>query len=86
MVTCNPRLGKYMACYLLYRGNVNMKEINKSIIHLEAQSRVKFVDWYPTGFKFNTNIQLQFVIQSGDLSKVSRSVCMVSSSTAVAEA
>ncbi|VDQ00986.1 unnamed protein product [Trichobilharzia regenti] len=86
LVTCNPRLGKYMACCLLYRGNINLKEIGRAVVNMKTQRGVKFVDWCPTGFKFSVNYQPPFVIPAGDLAKVTRSVCMISNSTAIAEA
>ncbi|CAF4872447.1 unnamed protein product, partial [Rotaria sp. Silwood2] len=31
MVKCDPRNGKYMACCLLYRGDVVPKDVNSAI-------------------------------------------------------
>ena len=51
MVKCDPRHGKYMACCLLYRGDVVPKDVNASIAQIKSKSNVKFVEWCPTGFK-----------------------------------
>lgn len=51
MVKCDPRQGKYMACCLLYRGDVVSKEVSSSIASIKAKKNVHFVDWCPTGFK-----------------------------------
>ena len=51
MVKCDPRQGKYMACCMLYRGDVVPKDVTASIAAIKAKSNIKFVDWCPTGFK-----------------------------------
>lgn len=51
MVKCNPREGKYMACCLLYRGDVVPKDVNSAIAAIKAKANIRFVDWCPTGFK-----------------------------------
>merc|ERR1712095_90111 len=52
MVKCDPRHGKYMACCMLYRGDVVPKDVNAAIATI----------------------------------KVKRAVCMLSNTTAIAEA
>ena len=44
-------LGKYMACCLLYRGDVVPKDVNASIANIKTKRTIQFVDWCPTGFK-----------------------------------
>jgi hypothetical protein len=51
MVKCDPRHGKYMACCLLYRGDVVPKDVNSAIAGIKNKRTVQFVDWCPTGFK-----------------------------------
>ena len=51
MVKCDPRKGKYMACCLLYRGDVVPKDVNVAIAHIKTKRTIQFVDWCPTGFK-----------------------------------
>ncbi|XP_066932954.1 tubulin alpha chain-like [Clytia hemisphaerica] len=86
MVKCDPRLGKYMAVCLLYRGDVVPKDVNTAIAHLKTKKNIQFVDWCPTGFKVGINYQPPTTVPGGDLAKVPRSVCMLSNTTAVAEA
>ena len=50
-VKCDPRNGKYMACCLLYRGDVIPKDVNAAIATIKNKRTVHFVDWCPTGFK-----------------------------------
>ncbi|KAI3379435.1 hypothetical protein SNEBB_003696 [Seison nebaliae] len=86
MVKCNPINGKYMACCLLYRGDVVPKDVNQSINQIKAKKNVQFVDWCPTGFKVGINSQPPTVVPGGDVAKVERAVCMLSNTTAIAEA
>ena len=44
------------------------------------------MDWCPTGFKVGINYQPPTVVPGGDLAKVQRAVCMLSNTTAIAEA
>ena len=85
MVKCDPRHGKYMACCLMYRGDVVPKDVNASVATIKTKRTVQFVDWSPTGFKCGINYQPPTVVPGGDLAKVMRAVCMISNSTAIAE-
>ncbi|XP_044749292.1 tubulin alpha-4 chain-like [Coccinella septempunctata] len=86
MVKCDPRQGKYMACCLLYRGDVVPKDVNAAIAQMKAKSSVKFVDWCPTGFKVGINYQPPTVVPGGDLARVQRAVCMLANTTAIQDA
>lgn len=86
LVKCDPRLGKYMACCLLYRGDVVPKDVNEAIAAMKSRTSVQFVDWCPTGFKVGINCQPPTVMPGGDLAKVQRAVCMLSNTTAIVEA
>ncbi|KAL0279984.1 UNVERIFIED_CONTAM: hypothetical protein PYX00_001417 [Menopon gallinae] len=86
MVKCDPRHGKYMACCLLYRGDVVPKDVNSSIATIKTKRTIQFVDWCPTGFKVGINYQPPTVVPGGDLAKVQRAICMMSNTTAIAEA
>ena len=86
MVKCDPRSGKYMACCLLYRGDVVPKDVNGSIAALRNKRSIQFVDWCPTGFKVGINYQPPTVVPGGDLAKVQRAVCMLCNTTAIKEA
>lgn len=85
MIKCDPRHGKYMACCLMYRGDVVPKDICTSISSIKTNRSIQFVDWCPTGFKCGINYQPPTAVPGGDLAKVMRSVCMMSNTTAVAE-
>lgn len=59
MVKCDPRHGKYMACTLLYRGDVVPKDVNAAIANIKAKRNIQFVDWCPTGFKVRVRLHLR---------------------------
>merc|ERR1712037_340787 len=85
MVKCDPRMGNYMACCMLYRGDVVPKDVNAAIAQIKTKRSIQFVDWCPTGFKVGINYQPPTAIPGGDLAKVPRAVCMLSNTTAIAE-
>ncbi|KAF6005433.1 hypothetical protein CCYA_CCYA01G0106 [Cyanidiococcus yangmingshanensis] len=85
MAKCDPRHGKYMACCLMYRGDVQPKDVNSAVKAIKGKRSIQFVDWCPSGFKVGINSQPPTVVPNGDLAKVQRAVCMVSNSTAIAE-
>jgi len=60
--------------------------VNAAIATIKSKRSVQFVDWCPTGFKVGINYQPPTVIPGGDLAKVQRAVCMLSNTTAIAEA
>ena len=76
MAKCDPRHGKYMACSMMYRGDVVPKDVNASIATIKTKRTIQFVDWCPTGFKCGINYQPPTVVPGGDLAKVMRAVCM----------
>lgn len=85
MAKCDPRHGKYMACCLMYRGDVVPKDVNAAVASIKTKRTIQFVDWCPTGFKCGINYQAPSVIPDSELAKVQRAVCMISNSTAISE-
>ena len=55
MMKYDPRKGKYMACCMLYRGDVVPKEVNEALSIIKAKRTIQFVDWCPTQFKVGIN-------------------------------
>lgn len=86
LVKCDPRTGKYMACCLLYRGDVVPMDINNAISVIKNKRHITFVNWCPTGFKIGINQQPPFVLPEADMARPKRAVCMLSNSTAIAGA
>jgi tubulin alpha len=85
LAKCDPRQGKYMACCLMYRGDVVPKDVMAAVGMIKTKRTIQFVDWCPTGFKCGINYQPPTVVPGGDLAKVQRAVCMIANSTAIAE-
>ena len=54
---CDPCHGKYMACCLMYRGDVVPKDVVASVATIKTKRTIQFVDWLPTGFKCGINYQ-----------------------------
>ncbi|EWC45942.1 tubulin alpha-2 chain [Drechslerella stenobrocha 248] len=86
MVVCDPRAGKYMAIALLYRGDVVSKEATAAVANVKAKANFNLVEWCPTGFKIGINYQKPVQVPGSELADVSRSVSMLSNTTAIAEA
>jgi tubulin alpha len=55
MIKCDPKNGKFMACTLLYRGDIVGKDVSASICTIKTKRNINFVDWCPTGFKVGMN-------------------------------
>uniref|UniRef100_A0A8W8MIH6 Tubulin alpha chain n=1 Tax=Magallana gigas TaxID=29159 RepID=A0A8W8MIH6_MAGGI len=60
--------------------------LNVDLTEFQTKRTIQFVDWCPTGFKVGINYQPPTVVPGGDLAKVQRAVCMLSNTTAIAEA
>ncbi|XP_018785541.1 PREDICTED: tubulin alpha-4 chain-like [Bactrocera latifrons] len=86
MVKCDPRAGKYMACCMLYRGDVVPKDVNAAVSAIKSKRHIQFVDWCPTGFKIGINYEKPACVPGGDLAQTPRAVCMLSNTTAIAVA
>ncbi|XP_022747932.1 tubulin alpha-3 chain-like [Durio zibethinus] len=70
MAKCDPRPGKYMACCLMYYGDVVPKDVNAAVATIKTKWTVQLVYWCPTGFKCGINYQPPTVVPVGDLAKV----------------
>lgn len=86
MVKCDLKNGKYMASCLLYRGDVVNKDVQQAVANIKAKKSIQMVDWCPTGFKIGICYQPPQHVPGGDLAKVDRAVCMLSNTTAIADA
>lgn len=45
MAKCDPRHGKYIACCMMYRGDLTPKDVQSAIGTIKAKRTVQFVDW-----------------------------------------
>jgi len=81
----DPRQGKYIACCVIFRGDVVPKDVNAAVAVIKTKKTVQFVEWCPTGFKSGVNSQPPAVVPGGDLARVKRSVTMITNNTAIVE-
>ena len=72
MVKCDPRYGKYMACAIMYVGDVVARDINAAIRNLRDNKKIEFVDWCPRGFKVAMGLKWPTYVRGGDLKRVMR--------------
>eukprot|EP00915_Cephaloidophora_sp_WS-2016_P003055 GHVH01004137.1.p1 GENE.GHVH01004137.1~~GHVH01004137.1.p1 ORF type:complete len:358 (+),score=67.97 GHVH01004137.1:497-1570(+) len=83
MAKCDPADGKYMACSLMYRGDVVPTEVTAAIRQVKAKKVVKFVDWCPTGYKMGINSSPLKSPANSAMVAVPRSVACISNTTAL---
>ncbi|SCV03789.1 LANO_0G06260g1_1 [Lachancea nothofagi CBS 11611] len=86
MVKCDPRSGKYMATCLLYRGDVVTRDVQNAVAQVKNKRTVQLVDWCPTGFKIGICYEPPTATPQSQLASVKRAVCMLSNTTAIADA
>lgn len=86
MMKCDLKAGKYMACCMLYRGDVSAKEINHAISSIKQKSCIQFVDWCPTGFKIGMNSSPPKSTPDRYYAASTRGVTMLASNTSISEA
>ena len=85
LVSCNPSKdgNRYMACCLMYRGDVVPKDVNAAVCTLKSKKTIQWVDWCKTGFKIGVNHSPPTVVPGGDLAKTMRSCLMIANSTCI---
>ncbi|KYR02696.1 Tubulin alpha-1B chain [Tieghemostelium lacteum] len=87
LATCDPKLGKYMSCCLLYRGKISPNEVNTALAEVKASKSksVQFVEWSQTGFKVGINDVPSCQPKGADLAKTDKSLIMLSNTTAISQ-
>lgn len=87
MAGCDPSQGKYMACCLIYRGDIGKQEMNDAVEYVKTQRNktIRFVDWCPTGFLVGNNHTRPGHLEEGDIADSSRAVAMIANSTAISQ-
>jgi len=82
---CDPNRGKYMACCLMYRGDVAPKDVTAAVSVIKTKKTIQFVDWCPTGFKCGINDQAPVSVPGSEMAPVKRGLVMLSNTTAIGE-
>ena len=75
---------KHGSC--IHRGDVVPKDCSSAVATIKTKRTISFVDWCPTGFKLGICNEPPTQVPGGDLAKVTRSLCMLSNTTAIAAA
>jgi len=81
----DPRLGRYTASCIMYRGDVQPKDVHAAMAAVKQRRNIQFVDGLSTGFKVGINGQAPVAVAGGDLAREKRACCMLSNNTAVSE-
>lgn len=85
LVGCTPNHGKYMACAVMYRGDVVPKDVMAAVATLKTRRDIQFVDWCPTGFKCGINYQQATFPQDSVFLPVDRSALVISNTTSISK-
>ncbi|CAL6024288.1 Alpha-tubulin [Hexamita inflata] len=83
MLGCNINTGKYMACSIVYRGDVVPKDVGEAYCYMKTKRTVQFVDWCPTGFKIGINYQEPKIFSESDIARVQRSCMLIANHTSI---
>ena len=70
---------------MMFRSDVVPKDVNAAVATIKVKRTVQFVDWCPPASSA-VSTAAPTVVPGGDLARVQRAVCMVSNTTAIAEA
>jgi tubulin alpha len=71
---------------MLYHGDIVPKDVIAAIATIKTKCSLQLVDWCPTGIKAGINYWLPTTVPGGDLAMVQRADCLLSNTTAIAEA
>ncbi|RZC84415.1 hypothetical protein C5167_047205 [Papaver somniferum] len=55
MAKCDPCRRKYMACCLMYIGDVVPEDVNEVVATIKTKRTIQFVDWWPAASKCGIN-------------------------------
>ncbi|RZC84418.1 hypothetical protein C5167_047202 [Papaver somniferum] len=55
MAKCGPCRRKYMACCLMYIGDVVPEDVNEAVATIKTKRTIQFVDWWPAASKCGIN-------------------------------
>ena len=75
----------YIKCGLIYRGDVNAKEVFNYMDIFPTKKIYEIINIHPNHFKYNFSYHPPSVIPGGDLPKFMRDVCMISNHTVMNE-
>ncbi|CAL5977304.1 Alpha-tubulin [Hexamita inflata] len=85
MLRCNIYTGKYMACSMVYRGDVVPKDVGAACGYVKTKRTVQFVDWCPTGFKMGINYLEPEIFPESDIARVQCSCMLIANHTSISD-
>ncbi|CAL6004980.1 Alpha-tubulin [Hexamita inflata] len=88
MFKCNLNTGKYIACSMVYRGNVVPKDVEAACCYLKTKRTVQFIDWCPTEFKVGINLrapEIFYKSPESDIARVQRSCMLIANHTSISD-
>jgi len=85
MAACDINQGSFMACCLMYRGDVLPRNVNQALFSYKDQNLHRFVDWCPSMFKVGIAYQEITKVPGSSLPESRRSVCMIANATSVVQ-
>ena len=77
--------GKFMSCCMMYRGDVNNRDVNLAGQYIKETKSVPFVEWCPCSFKCGINNQKPTSFPGSSFAATERSACMISNHTAMCQ-
>lgn len=86
LLKCEYESGLYIACCLLYRGDITPKDVNIAIAQIKSKKNVNFVPWSPTGFKVGINQRMPGNFKDSNTASVQKAVCMLTNTTSIQKA
>ncbi|KAF7288270.1 Tubulin alpha chain [Mycena chlorophos] len=86
MVKCDPKEGKYMACCLLYRGDVVPKDTQAAVASIKTKRTIRVRRLVPDWLQDGCLQRPPACVPGGDLAKTTRSLCMLANTTAISAA
>ena len=83
MVKCDSLNGYFMTMYLLFRGDVSHKDVNKACNDFRRSGIVSSENWYPATFKAGMTYHYPSTLPKSPLANIAKDVCMLTNNTAI---
>lgn len=83
LASCDPRQGKYLKTFMMYRGDVNENQIKQAESIINTMPTIKYVDWCPKNYNYEINNEPLCVLNDENIAKTSRFLSMMSNTTAI---
>ncbi|EFC49841.1 alpha-tubulin [Naegleria gruberi] len=85
LANCNLLEGQYMACVVLYKGDIVPKDVGHAISTIKTSRVIRFVDWCPTGFRCGIDYSPPLTIPGGNICSMDRNAHVFANSTSISQ-